>query len=131
MKILEKSVGLLTNLEVLNCLIAKKDKPSAARKAEAKIIEYLQQTPAGTQSRSDVASVLSAVEATYGLTKAEKLQVANLRPSTAVEVHLVVEDCEERLKPEQVDALIDTIDSILPAPPETGPQLEEEQLPQA
>ena len=33
----------------------------------------------------------------FVLTQAEKLQVINLAPSTAVEIHLVIECCSERL----------------------------------
>ena len=33
----------------------------------------------------------------YDLTLVERLQLANMRPSTVVEVHLLVEACEERL----------------------------------
>jgi DNA-directed RNA polymerase subunit F len=40
------------------------------------------------------------------LTRAELVQVINLAPASAVEVHLIVEDCEERLNEQQVEQLI-------------------------
>ena len=43
------------------------------------------------------------VEFAVTLTRAEKMQVANLAPSTAVEVHLVVECCSERLGDEMAE----------------------------
>ena len=52
------------------------------------VYDYLEKTPAGQQTRENVVAFFKATEK-YKLTKAEQLQAANLRPASAVEVHLV------------------------------------------
>jgi DNA-directed RNA polymerase subunit F len=44
------------------------------------------------------------------------LQVLNLCPVSEVEVHLIVEDCEERLTEQQVAQLMDIVSKHLPRP---------------
>jgi hypothetical protein len=52
------------------------------------VYDYLERTPAGSQTRESLGSFLKAAEQ-FKLTKAECLQASNLRPASAVEVHLV------------------------------------------
>jgi hypothetical protein len=49
---------------------------------------YLETTAAGQQTRENIVAFFKATEQ-YKLTKAEQLQASNLRPASAVEVHLV------------------------------------------
>lgn len=94
--------------------------------AEMKVYGYLETTAAGQQTRENIVAFFKATEQ-YKLTKAEQLQASNLRPASAVEVHLIVEDCDERLSSDVVDQFLGTIEEILPPIPEPeGPPAEDD-----
>ncbi|XP_066984244.1 DNA-directed RNA polymerase III subunit RPC9-like [Macrobrachium rosenbergii] len=80
-------------------------------------LKYLEKTPCRTQSPEVIHSFLESIK-DFKLTKAEKLQLINLRPTTPVEMQLIIEDSEERLTEEQVDQLIALVDHHLPDSPE-------------
>ncbi|KAG1446364.1 hypothetical protein G6F56_009593 [Rhizopus delemar] len=92
--------ALITNYEVLQLLeesqamqkqIQKDDPsveyPESLRTVQFELTEYLKQTPVSTQAPEQIAEFMKAMSA-YDLTKAEKLQLLNLRPKSAVEIYL-------------------------------------------
>eukprot|EP00250_Pteridium_aquilinum_P000854 c11029_g1_i3 orf=215-535(+) len=96
MKVKEANAGLLCNFEVLDLLRSRganqEDLASfgSISASECKVYDYLSQTPAGTQTRDALNQFIKQIDK-YKLTKAECLQVTNLRPMSAVEIHLGVE----------------------------------------
>ena len=52
------------------------------------------------------------------LTKYELVQLANLRPRSAVDIQLLIENSEERLNDQQVEEVLRVVGETLPGPPE-------------
>lgn len=82
-------------------------------------LAYLKDTPCRHQSQDINRRFCDAVKG-FGLTKAEKLQLLNLRPTTDAEIQVTVEECEARLNVEQVNDLLQVIADVLPTEPSPG-----------
>ncbi|XP_045895850.1 DNA-directed RNA polymerase III subunit RPC9 isoform X2 [Micropterus dolomieu] len=80
-------------------------------------LKHLSKAPCSRQSPEIVKDFLTTMKP-HKLTKAEKLQLLNHRPQTAVEIQLMVEESEERLSEQQIEELIQTVADILPGDPE-------------
>ncbi|XP_041504308.1 DNA-directed RNA polymerase III subunit RPC9 isoform X2 [Microtus oregoni] len=135
MEVKDANAALLSNYEVYQLLTDLKEqrKESGKNKHSAgqqnlnaityETLKYISKTPCRNQSPAIVQEFLTAMKS-HKLTKAEKLQLLNHRPMTAVEIqlisvfHCMVEESEERLTEEQIEALLHTVTSILPAGPE-------------
>ncbi|MCK1975390.1 Rpb4 family DNA-directed RNA polymerase subunit, partial [Bacillus safensis] len=68
------------------------------------------------QTQENINEFLKSCEK-YKLAKAEKLNIINIRPSTQVEIDPIIEECQNRLKEEQVEELVELIANLFPPPP--------------
>lgn len=131
MEVVNENVALLSNLEVLTLLKdiqagrGGQQKPAKHQQSLATIvyetIKYLEDTPCARQTPAHVTNFMEAAKP-FSLTKAEKLQLLNSRPTCLVEVYLMVEEADERLN---VEELMKTVEHQLPGP-ETSQEEEEE-----
>lgn len=133
MEVLDESSGLISNYEALTLLQDVKEgrggyrKPgqSKAQAQQATILystlKYLEKSPCSRQSNEIIRNFAKAVER-FELTKAETLQLLNQRPTTAVEIQLIVEESEERLSEEQIEELLGIVEETLPGEPEQDEQ---------
>ena len=80
------------------------------------VVAYLEEACCAGQSSESIATFMKACEP-FDLKHAEILNLVNEQPGTLVEIHLIVEECEERLTQDQVQELLATV-ALLPDKPE-------------
>ena len=137
--VVEECCGVLTNYEVLNLLRAQtaartthdtKAPLTGARRTSSSqslyqtqqlayaaainedVVAYLEDACCASQSPESIAAFMKAC-VPFNLKRAEILNLVNEQPRTLVEIHLMVEECEERLSQEQVQELLETV-ALLP-----------------
>ncbi|KAG2728177.1 hypothetical protein I3843_01G188500 [Carya illinoinensis] len=121
MKSLEANAGALTNFEVLDFLRSKGAANDSTRvlakvaPSEYKVYDYLVQSAACKQTRENINEFLERCKK-YDLAKAELLNIINIRPSSAVEIYTIVEECEKRFG-DAVEELVELVEKVLPPPP--------------
>jgi len=76
------------------------------------VLENFSGNSCSLQSRETIAAFLAAVQP-YELTRAEILMLTNTQPRSLVEIHLIVEECEERLTPEQRMELLNLCQTLV------------------
>jgi len=121
MEVVDENVATLSNAEVYQLLEDEKlieHRITNVATVAYEAIKYLEKTPCKQQDRDIIQNFMQALEP-YGFTKAEKLQLLNLRPTSIVEMQLIVEELDERLKTEEeLEKLIELIEEKLPLPKE-------------
>ena len=134
MEVVDENAAMLSNYEVYTQLKeiqtgqSGNKRPNKHQQHLATILystlKYLEKTPCKDQDPEIISKFMLAV-ADFNLTKAEKLQLLNQRPTTAVEIQLMIEESEERLTEEQIDQLLDIITNTLPGELPAEEQAEE------
>lgn len=75
---------------------------------------YLESSPVTNYSVPDLGEFLDLLkEKNYELTRLEKIQLANLAPQSDTELHLIIDNIEERFSEEQRADLLKMINSFL------------------
>ncbi|XP_074594959.1 RNA polymerase III subunit I [Brevipalpus obovatus] len=123
MEVIKKPRALLSNYEVLKALqeVKKNSRLKGDQKNLATVtyeaIKYLEETPCVHQSEDSVTNFLKAIkEKGFRLTKGEKLQIVNSRPSNLVELQLLIEENEERFSEEALNTILSIVQEHLPNP---------------
>ena len=118
MEVVESCSEVLSNRQVLDIL---KNYNSKKQINLATILyettSYLESSPAATSSMADLADFLEIIkEKQYDLTKMEKVQLVNLKPQNETELHLIIDNIEEKLTEEQRTELLELIKIHLDKP---------------
>ncbi|VDI24194.1 DNA-directed RNA polymerase III subunit RPC9-like [Mytilus edulis] len=117
MEVKNDNSAILSNYEVLQLLSdihtgRGQIKPNKHQKNLATItyetVKYLENTPCKNQSPELIQNIMTDLQA-FNLTKAEKLQILNQCPTSAVEIQLIIEESEERLTEDQIYQLLEII----------------------
>lgn len=120
MEVINKNGALLSNAEVYKLLkeIKEKEKLKYLKNLATvsyEAIKYLEESPAAHQNEESIRHYLETIkDHGFQLTKAEKLQILNQRPTTVVEFQLLIEECEERFSEEAINSILDIVQRTLP-----------------
>jgi len=119
MEVINGKAAFLCNYEVFELLKELKEsqdkKVAKGRNFDTLVycaLKYLKNTPCVHQSEKAVADFLTAIKE-FELTEAECLQIVNLRPTTEVELQLIIEEAEDRLTTQQEDRLLELVSLYL------------------
>ena len=136
MEVKNENAALLSNYEVYNLLTdiqagRGQRKPNKHQQNLATVVyetvKYLQDTPCKIQSETAIQDFMKDLSP-YKLSKAEKLQLLNHRPTTAVEIQVMIEESEERLTEEQIYEVLDIIAKHHPDVNETDMEQDAEEV---
>lgn len=106
--------GQLSNLEVMDMLKKRgaKERENSLTEVETQVWEYLNGTRRCTATRQAAAEFLQAIDK-FKLSKYEQLQLLNQRPLQHVELHLLVDNCDDRFSEEECEELLGLVKQFL------------------
>uniref|UniRef100_A0A6M2CX91 DNA-directed RNA polymerase III subunit RPC9 n=1 Tax=Rhipicephalus microplus TaxID=6941 RepID=A0A6M2CX91_RHIMP len=137
MKIIKENAAFLSNSEVLALLKGlqsdkKGGKASGPRTVpnlatvSYETVTYLEGTACLRQTPEHIEDFLRQIsELPIKLTKIEKLNLLNHRPTSPVEIQLLIEESEERLTDEDINTILDLVERTLPPREDEEPVDEE------
>lgn len=115
MEIVEEVEPLwLSNYEALQHLSEQKERRGNKRTAQSVLtiefecLEYLSACPSASLTEDKLKGLLGHLSG-LKVTKLERLMLCNALPSTAVEFHAIVEECEERFGQDEIESVLDFI----------------------
>lgn len=119
MEIIEAdTLPFLTNFEVHTHLATTNSHPTRRRPPQSvqtisfEVLDYLKGQRCSRLTEAKLAGLCEWLSR-FKLMKAERLQMINLLPESAVEFHVCVEECEERFEQGQIDEILAGMQSIL------------------
>ncbi|XP_064624556.1 DNA-directed RNA polymerase III subunit RPC9-like [Lineus longissimus] len=138
MEVINENAALLSNYEVLHLLTDLQAGENGQKKPNKYLqnlatisyetTKYLEKTPCKDQSPEIIEKFMNSL-LRYNLTKAEKLQLLNHRPTAAVEIQLLIEESEERLTEEQIEELLQLVaECLIPESTENDEEDEDEEM---
>ncbi|OQR76041.1 DNA-directed RNA polymerase III subunit RPC9-like [Tropilaelaps mercedesae] len=118
MSVVRPMAALLSNFEVLSILKASQSEAKSCKSLATlsyETLKHLEQSPAAKQSEDVVVAFLQEIKNfPKPLSKAEKLQLLNLRPTNVAELQVIIENVEERLTEQELDTLLEIVGKLIP-----------------
>ncbi|RPA94167.1 hypothetical protein L873DRAFT_1776636 [Choiromyces venosus 120613-1] len=131
MKVLNPRAAFLSDYEVLKHLTETKNRYIAFGQSQGtahamkssnletimkEVKDYLQTTPAATQSEEAISNFMQEISA-FALEKAELLMMVNCRPSSIAELDCIVEEMDQRFSEEESAEMLRVVKRNLPPGP--------------
>jgi DNA-directed RNA polymerase subunit F len=128
MEVVRNTEAVLSNFEVMTFLreqkqirlgnrtrtpggTGAKDRSGAVTTLVFETLSAIEKTPALNQDEAKIIEFLDRLEK-FRLTRTESLMLLNHCPASAVEVHLLIEESEERLSEDNVQEILDIVQEI-------------------
>lgn len=116
MEIVDPCSAILSDREVLDILKAYnggKQKHTNLATILYETTSYLDSGPSSTYTLPDLSEFLDELnERKYNLTKKEKIQIVNLKPQNETELHLIIDNIEDKLTDEQKADLLQLVANL-------------------
>jgi len=122
MEVKISNAGYLTNIEVLDLINERKQHRNSKQEQdkqnitliENKVTRYFQVHDKAKYSSNDIKEMLSNIKKlNLDLKETELLTIANLIPTKTVELHVCIDDIENRLKESDIINILDIIKTTL------------------